>query len=103
LRPHWVNDLDPLTNVGSFNDTTEAYIFGPGSIFELRGQDLNLGEYRDSTLNNTNQFELFFEQTMAWCNYGGGVWHVDNLLACPTGGTGDRETISCTDASVSSD
>lgn len=94
IRTQWVNDLDP-TNGVDFNATTDALMWGPGGPFELDGGDINVGTYRDSTLNAANQYATFFEYTRSWCSGGIPARHIEGIPACATGAVGDYETIEC--------
>ena len=42
--------------------TVQAFLFAPGSFVRLDGGSLDLGIVRDSTLNTTNDFQMFSEE-----------------------------------------
>lgn len=95
IRTQWINDLAPITNDVDFPTTTEALMWGPGGPFELDGGDINVGTYRDSTLNAANQYATFFEYTRAWCTGGIPARHITGIFACANGAVGERVDIDC--------
>ncbi len=81
--------------------TAETIVSFPGSFVFLDGGELNLGTVRDSTLNNTNDFQTFFETFEE-------VAHVApesiclTVNTCPTGKTSAAEDIEPCGASDAS-
>lgn len=71
-------------NLADFPDTLEIPVFIDGTVVYLNGGQLDLGIVRDSTLNNTNDFEIFVEtfEGLAWL----GPFALNLLLTtCPAG------------------
>ena len=80
----------------TYPDTVKWWIYPEGSFLFLDGGTLDLGIVRDSTLNLTNDFQVFFEtfEQMAWLG-------LESLaiasILCPNGATGGPATlIDCT-------
>ena len=97
LRPQWVYDLDDQTD-GDFENVANVLMWAPGTVVELDGGTLDLGVVRDSTLNASNNYQTFVEPFVGWCVPG----HEIRSLAievCPSGATGDRVTIACSNNS----
>lgn len=88
-------DQPGTTAQGNFPATADLLMWVPGSAVLLDGGMLNLGEVRDSTLNNTNNYQTFMETWEQVCFPGPAPWLLDGINICPTGGTGARETITC--------
>ena len=88
-------DQPGTTAMGNFPATVDVLLWIPGSAVRLDGGILNLGEVRDSTLNNTNNYQTFVETWEQVCFPGPLPWLLDGIQICPTGGTGARETITC--------
>lgn len=102
VEPTWY--LDTETGAGQifgtqsagalldFPTTVVAYIFPEGSYLFLDGGTLDLGVVRDSTLNSTNDFEVFAETFEAAAYIG-----VESLkitaTVCPDGSTGGPDTL----------
>lgn len=97
----WYNvdtsDVDPTDPAVSFDApqeegplnkypaTFKAYIFCPGTFVRLDCGTLDLGLVRDSTLNKTNDLELFAEQWVEVCMVGIESVALE-LCPCPNGG-----------------
>ena len=64
--------------------TFKAYMFCPGTFVRLDAGTLDLGLVRDSTLNKTNDLELFAEQWVEVCMVGIESVCIE-LCACPNG------------------
>ncbi len=90
VTPQAAGPLNPFPSDAVF------YIFSPGSFVRLDGGTLDLGLVRDSTLNHTNDLELFMEQWVEVCFIGiesvaltvpvcgnGGAPAPAALFACP--------------------
>lgn len=93
LRPQFVYDLDPLTN-GLFEADATVLMYAPGTVVELDAGELDLGVVRDSTLNSTNDYQIFTEPFVGWCVPGHEVRSLE-IPVCANGATGDRVTIDC--------
>lgn len=94
LRPNFVYDFDDMT-VGTFPETTDALIYAPGTVVELDGGTLDLGVVRDSTLNAANDYQVFAEPFVGWCQPGHDVVLVDEIPICENGAVGAAVTVSC--------
>ena len=92
-------DQPGTTAMGNFPSTADLLLWIPGSAVRLDGGTLNLGEVRDSTLNNTNNYQTFVETWEQVCFPGPLPWLLDGVQVCPTGGTGARVTITCASGS----
>lgn len=97
LRPQFVYDLDDQTN-GLFEAEANVLMYAPGTVVELDGGTLDLGVVRDSTLNATNDYQVFTEPFTGWCVPGHEIRSL-TIPVCATGGTGDRVAIACPPAS----
>ena len=71
-------------NLADFPDTLEIPIFPMGTVAFLDGGTLDLGIVRDSTLNATNDYQLFMEtfEDAAWFGPRGLTL---TLTTCPNG------------------
>lgn len=79
--------------------TVNLYLFLEGSWIYLNGGNLNLGTVRDSTLNSTNDFQLFQEE-FGQVHFHGTFSHRLNVDICPDGTTSGSTTLSiCTTSS----
>ena len=88
-------DQPGTTAQGNFPATAQFLLWVPGSAVRLDGGMLNLGEVRDSTLNNQNNYQTFMETWEQVCFPGPAPWLLDDIQICPSGATGARETITC--------
>lgn len=75
-----------------------GYMFEPGAHLFLDGGELNLGIVRDSTLNNTNEYQTFMETFEAVAYRGVESWSLE-INVCPSGSTSAPTAISCAEAS----
>lgn len=71
-------------NLADYPDTFEIPIFFDGSVAFLDGGTLDLGIVRDSTLNSTNDYQIFME-TFEEAAYFGPFGLTLTLTTCPTG------------------
>jgi hypothetical protein len=97
LRPQFVHDWQTLSvtpEVG-FPDTADVLLFAPGSAVRLDGGTLDIGVVRDSTLNQSNNFQIFTEPFAGIAVPGYEVMEVLALPTCPTGETGAPGGFSC--------
>jgi len=80
--------------LNGFPPTIDWYLYPEGSFLFVDSGQLELGIVRDSTLNNTNDYQVFGE---SWENVA--FIGVESLRVrssvCDTGGTGAATTISC--------
>ena len=83
-------------NLPDWPDDFEIPIFPEGSALFLDGGRLDLGIVRDSTLNNTNDYEMFVE-TFEGCCWLGPYGMTLSLTTCPSGEsqTGKAVTTFC--------
>lgn len=94
VRFQWVYDLDDA-NDNLFPQTADVLLWAPGTVVELDAGELNLGVVRDSTLNSTNDFQVFAEPFVGWCFPGHEIMLLNEVEVCATGGTGARVSIPC--------
>lgn len=71
------------------------WLFAPGTFVRLDGGTLDVGLVRDSTLNRTNDLELFMEEWTGCCMLGIESVNVISVL-CPDGSAPAGVTASCT-------
>lgn len=81
--PSWAQGAGALTE---YPNTVTFYIFAPGTWLFLDGATLDLGIVRDSTLNSTNDFNVFAETFEAAALIGHESVEVE-VTVCPTGET----------------
>jgi len=67
-----------------FPTTVVSYIFAPGTFVRLDGGTLDVGLIRDSTLNGTNDLQIFSEQWVQVCRVGLESIRLESTL-CPDG------------------
>lgn len=89
----WYNDAATGTNqkwaipqaagaINPFPGTVQSYLHAPGTFVKLDGGTLDVGLVRDSTLNRTNDIQLFFEEWIGMAQLGPeSVRLVDELCA----------------------
>lgn len=79
----------------NFPSTVVSYVFPEGSFLFLDGGTLDLGIVRDSTLNSTNDFQIFGETFEQVAYVGTGALKLTTTV-CPSGTTGPTATaITC--------
>lgn len=78
------NDAQGAGNQNVFPSSVVAYIFAPGTFVRLDGGTLDVGIVRDSTLNGTNDLQIFSEQWIQVCMVGLESIRLE-LELCPTG------------------
>lgn len=74
-------DEGPLN---AFPEKVVAYLFAPGTFVRLNGGTLDVGLVRDSTLNSTNDLQLFSEEWIQVCMVGLESVRLE-ITTCPTG------------------
>lgn len=97
ITPHWAKDSirgrllsTPTQNppgaprTPKFDSDVEWCLYPEGTFLTLDGGTLDLGIVRDSTLNQTNKFETFFEAWEAIARVGPYAYWVTSSL-CPSG------------------
>ena len=94
LRVQYVYDFDPMV-ADTFPETTDVLMYAPGTFVELDGGTLDLGVVRDSILNATNDFQVFSEPFVGWCQPGHEVRLLDEVGICASGETGVRVDLAC--------
>lgn len=72
----------------------EWYLFPEGSFLFLDAGELDLGLVRDSTLNSTNEFTVFYESWENLAFVGVESLKIRSTL-CDTGGSGAQAAIAC--------
>lgn len=79
----WVTNADTQT-LADYPDNFEIPVFPDGSAVFVDAGELNVGIVRDSTLNNTNDYEIFYEtfEGLLWL---GPYAKTLTLTTCPTG------------------
>ena len=97
LRPQWVYDLDDQAD-GDLENVATVIMYAPGTVVELDGGTLDLGVVRDSTLNSLNNYQTFVEPFVGWCVPGHEI-RTMSIEVCPSGGTGARVSIACSNNS----
>lgn len=83
IRPVWYNDnptgvtpnqkWNGAQNAGALNPwptKVKAFIYAPGTFVRLDGGTLDVGLVRDSTLNRTNDLQLFMEEWIGMAKLG---------------------------------
>ena len=99
LRPQFIHGWQDLPDNGWENVNggagLRALIYAPGAVVGLDGGELRLGVVRDSTRNADNTFDTFVETWEGVAIPGYPVRRVVNIPVCTSGGTGDRELITC--------
>jgi hypothetical protein len=96
LDVQFLHNLNPIgTNPGGRFDPADVYMFAPGTVVRQTRGRLDLGVTRDSTLNSTNDFQTFVETFDGLCRPGNEILKINNVVACPTGGVGAEDTVTC--------
>lgn len=99
LRPQFIHGWQDLPDNGWENVNggagLRALIYAPGAVVGLDGGELRLGVVRDSTRNADNTFDTFVETWEGVAIPGYPVRRIVNIPVCTSGGTGDRELITC--------
>jgi len=95
LRVQWLANLSSDFSASASFPAADAIVYAPGTVIRQTRASLNLGVVRDSTLNDTNDFQTFEETFDSACLVGNEVVHLANIDVCPTGATGAQEEITC--------
>ncbi len=78
------SDIQAPGAINQWPDTLVSYLFAPGTFVRLDGGTLDVGLVRDSTLNGTNDLQLFSEQWIQVCMIGLESLRIEHTL-CPDG------------------
>lgn len=96
LSPAWYNDsatgagqkfnnAQAAGAINRFPKVAQSFIFAPGTFIRLDGGTLDVGLVRDSTLNRTNDVQLFMEEWIGMAMVGLESMRLIDTV-CPTGG-----------------
>lgn len=96
LSPAWYNDsatgagqkfnnAQAAGAINRFPKVAQSFIFAPGTFIRLDGGTLDVGLVRDSTLNRTNDVQLFMEEWIGAAMVGLESMRLIDTV-CPTGG-----------------
>ncbi len=93
----WVQDYQSIgdNDDAGWPDAADFLLYAPGTFIRLDEGRLDLGIVRDSTLNATNDFQIFTETFEAVCEIGHDSWNLQDIAICPTGSTGNRVGLNC--------
>jgi hypothetical protein len=78
---------------GAFPTTATWYLHAPGTFVRLDAGTLDLGIVRDSTLNRTNDLQIFAEQWVQVCQLGIEGIKGQSTGLCPSGGAPAAATL----------
>ena len=78
------DDAQGAGAINPFPTSVVAYLFAPGTFVRLDGGTLDVGIVRDSTLNGTNDLQIFSEQWVQVCMVGLESLRLEITL-CPDG------------------
>jgi len=78
------NDPQVAGPLNPFPSTVVSYLFAPGTFVRLDGGTLDVGLIRDSSLNGTNDLQIFSEQWIQVCRVGLESVRIEHTL-CPDG------------------
>ncbi len=97
LRVQEVQDWQSPADAGDggFRTAADFMLFAPGTFVRMDGGSLNLGIVRDSTLNSTNEFQVFVETFEAVCEVGHDSWLLDDITICPRGSAAADVSLDC--------
>jgi hypothetical protein len=97
----WVQDWqspsegsDPQDDNG-WRTAADFLLYAPGTFVRMDQGTLDLGIVRDSTLNATNNFQIFSETFEGICEVGHDAWLIDDVTICPRGITAGTATLRC--------
>jgi hypothetical protein len=97
VNVQWVQDYQSIgdNDDAGWPDAADFLLYAPGTFIRLDEGKLDLGIVRDSTLNSTNDFQIFTETFEAVCEIGHDSWNLQDIAICPTGAAGELLTINC--------
>ncbi len=96
VNVQWVQDYQSIgdNDDAGYPDAADFLLYAPGTFVRMDEGRLDLGIVRDSTLNATNDFQVFTETFEAVCEIGD-AWNLQDIAICPTGSTGNRVALTC--------
>lgn len=89
------NDVQNPGELNQFPRTLVSYLFAPGTFVRLDGWTMDLGIVRDSSLNATNDLQMFMEEFTGICKVGLESVRIEHVL-CPDGTGGGQRIPTCT-------
>jgi hypothetical protein len=97
VNVQWVQDYQSIgdNDDAGWPDAADFLLYAPGTFIRLDEGRLDLGIVRDSTLNATNDFQIFTETFESVCEIGHDAWNLQDIAICPTGAVGNRVTLTC--------
>lgn len=97
LNVQWVQDYQSIgdNDDDGFPPSADMVLHAPGTFVRLDGGTLDLGVVRDSTLNATNDFQIFTETFETVCEVGHDSWLLDGVIVCPRGSAAADVTLDC--------
>lgn len=97
INVQWVQDWQSLADAddNGWRTAADFILFAPGTFVRMDQGTLDLGIVRDSTLNATNDFQIFTESFEGICEVGHDAWLIDDVTICPRGATANRVTLDC--------
>jgi hypothetical protein len=97
VNVQWVQDYQSIgdNDDAGWPDAADFLLYAPGTFIRLDEGRLDLGIVRDSTLNATNDFQIFTETFEAVCEIGHDAWNLQDIAICPTGAVGNRVGLTC--------
>jgi len=97
INVQWVQDYQSIgdNDDAGWPDAADFLLYAPGTFIRLDEGRLDLGIVRDSTLNSTNDFQIFTETFESVCEIGHDSWNLQDIAICPTGQTGSRVALNC--------
>ena len=82
------NEAQAAGPLNAWPTSVVSYLFAPGTFVRLDGGTLDVGLIRDSSLNGTNDLEIFSEQWVQVCQVGLESLRIEHDL-CPNGAAPD--------------
>jgi len=97
VNVQWVQDYQSIgdNDDAGWPDAADFLLYAPGTFIRLDEGRLDLGIVRDSTLNATNDFQVFTETFESVCEIGHDAWNLQDIAICPTGAAGELLAINC--------
>ena len=94
VNPQWLYDWQELQSP-NWPSTFDYMMWPAGTIVKLDGGTLDLGVTRDSSLNQSNDFQIFVETFDGIAIIGSGVHVVTGVEMCPTGDAAANADLAC--------
>jgi len=97
VNVQWVQDYQSIgdNDDAGWPDAADFLLYAPGTFIRLDEGRLDLGTVRESTLNATNDFQIFTETFESVCEIGHDSWNLQDIAICPTGAAGELLAINC--------